>query len=254
MNTKKMPVTGHIQELRKRLITVLIFFLFALVVGFFTAKPVIRYLQHAENAGMFTMNAFRVTDPIKVFMEVSVVIACLLTLPVILYQLWAFISPGLYEKEKKLTLSYIPVSILLFIAGVSFSYFVLCPLMVKFMMGLSNEMGIRAVIGIREYIQFLLEITLPFGFVFQMPVVVLFLTRLGIITPRLLKKVRKYAYLALIAAAGIITPPDVFSQLITFVPLVLLYEASTLISKMAYRNAKKAAKEMPMDEQTIASE
>jgi len=131
---------------------------------------------------------------------------------------------------------------------------VLCPLMVKFMMGLSNEMGIRAVIGIREYIQFLLEITLPFGFVFQMPVVVLFLTRLGIITPRLLKKVRKYAYLALIAAAGIITPPDVFSQLITFVPLVLLYEASTLISKMAYRNAKKAAKEMPMDEQTIASE
>mgnify|MGYP001186421804 CR=1 FL=1 len=249
-----MTVAEHIQELRKRLITVLVFFVFAMIVGLFAAKPVIRYLQHAEEAEVLTMNAFRVTDPIKVFMEVSVVIACLLTLPVILYQLWAFVSPGLYEKERKITLSYIPISILLFMLGISFSYFVLFPFMVEFMMELSAEMGVHTVIGIREYFQFLLQITLPFGFVFQMPVVVMFLTRLGVITPMLLKKARKYAYVALIAAAAIITPPDVFSQLMAGVPLILLYEISAVVSKFSYLKAKKGEKEITIDEQTMISE
>ncbi|GER67778.1 Sec-independent protein translocase protein TatCy [Weizmannia acidilactici] len=254
MNPKNMTVAEHIQELRKRLITVLVFFVFAMIVGLFAAKPVIRYLQHAEEAEVLTMNAFRVTDPIKVFMEVSVVIACLLTLPVILYQLWAFVSPGLYEKERKITLSYIPISILLFMLGISFSYFVLFPFMVEFMMELSAEMGVHTVIGIREYFQFLLQITLPFGFVFQMPVVVMFLTRLGVITPMLLKKARKYAYVALIAAAAIITPPDVFSQLMAGVPLILLYEISAVVSKFSYLKAKKGEKEITIDEQTMISE
>jgi sec-independent protein translocase protein TatC len=242
-----MTVAEHIQELRKRLITVVVFFVLAVIISLFAAKPVIRYLQHAEEARMLTMNAFRVTDPLKVYMEVTIVIACLLVLPVILYQLWAFVSPGLYEKERRITLSFIPISFLLFISGVLFAYYVLFPLMVHFMIGLSNEMGIHSVIGIREYFSFLLRITLPFGFVFQMPVITMFFTRLGIITPKLLKKARKYAYFALIVTAAVMTPPDVFSQLIVSIPLIVLYEISIGISAMAYRKAKAPGEKTALD-------
>jgi sec-independent protein translocase protein TatC len=243
MNDKEMSVYEHLGELRKRLIIVLVFFGIALIGSFFFVEPIILYLQHTDEAKELTMNAFRLTDPIKIYFQFAFVIAFILTAPVLLYQIWAFVSPGLYEKERKVTLSYIPLSIFLFLAGVSFAYFVLFPFVVRFMQNLAERLGIHQVIGINEYFEFLLQLVLPFGVVFQLPVVVMFLTRLGLITPMLLSKVRKYAYLALLILAAAITPPDVLSQVIVMIPLSILYEASIWISKMAYGKVLLAQQE-----------
>ncbi|WP_027410635.1 twin-arginine translocase subunit TatC [Anoxybacteroides tepidamans] len=235
MNDKEMSVYEHLGELRKRLIIVLLFFGVAMIASFFFVEPVILYLQKADEAKELTMNAFRLADPIKIYMQFAFVIALVLTSPVLLYQIWAFVSPGLYEKERKVTLSYIPLSLFLFLSGVSFAYFVLFPFVVRFMQDLASQLGIHQVIGINEYFEFLLQLVLPFGALFQLPVIVMFLTRLGIITPMFLSKGRRYAYLILLIVAAIITPPDVMSQLIVMIPLSILYEISIWISKIAYR-------------------
>lgn len=235
-----MSVYDHLAEVRVRLFIVLFFFVAAMVAGFFLARPAIVYLQHTNEAKLFSLNAFKLTDPVLVFMQFTFIIAIILTSPVILYQLWAFISPGLYEKERRVTLSYIPLSIGLFLIGISFGYFVLFPIVVNFMTQISRELGIVQVIGVHEYFTFLLELILPFGIVFQMPVAVMFLTRLGIVTPMFLSKTRRYAYLLLLIVAAIITPPEVISQILVAVPLVLLYEISILISRASYRKAQKA--------------
>ncbi|EDL62492.1 twin-arginine translocase subunit TatC, partial [Bacillus sp. SG-1] len=231
MSHNEMTVYEHIGELRKRLMFVVVFFLLAFIGSFFLAEPLIRYLQHADEAKELTMNAFRLTDPLKIYLEMMVFISLIITSPLILFQLWSFISPGLLDRERKVTLSYIPISLLLFLGGLSFAYFILFPYVVKFMMNLSNELNIQQVIGINEYFHFLFQLTLPFGLLFQLPVVMLFLTRLGIITPMFMAQMRRYAYFILLIIAAFITPPDIVSHLMVTVPLLLLYEISIWISK-----------------------
>ncbi|WP_338752896.1 twin-arginine translocase subunit TatC [Bacillus sp. FJAT-52991] len=237
MSRQDMTIYEHVGELRKRLIIVVVFFFFAMILGLFSAEPIIRYLQHADEAKELTMNAFRVTDPLKIYFQMAFIIAIVITSPMILFQLWAFVSPGLLDKERKVTLSYIPVSVLLFLGGLSFSYFILFPHIIHFMMNLSGKLNIEQVIGINEYFQFLFQITIPFGFLFQLPVVTLFLTRLGIITPMFLAKIRRYAYFSLLVIAALITPPDIMSHLMVTVPLLILYEISIWISKIGYKKA-----------------
>ncbi|MCU9602504.1 twin-arginine translocase subunit TatC [Caldibacillus kokeshiiformis] len=235
----KMTVQDHIAELRRRLISTICFFILAFVGGFFLTEPLIIYLQQTNTATRLELNTFRLTDPLKVYFQITFLIACVFTAPFILYQLWAFISPGLYKKERKITLTYIPISILLFLGGISFAYFILFPFLVDFMFHLNAQMELNAVIGINEYFEFLFQITIPFGLLFQLPVIILFLTRLGIITPSFLSKVRKYAYFILLILAALITPPDIMSHIMVTIPLFVLYEISILISKMAYRKIEK---------------
>ncbi len=244
MSQKDMTVYEHIGELRKRLMFVVVFFVLAVIGSFFLAEPLIRYLQHADEAKELTMNAFRITDPLKIYMEMMVFIALLITSPLILFQLWAFISPGLHDRERTVTLSYIPISLILFLSGISFAYFILFPYVVEFMTSLSNSLNIEQVIGINEYFHFLFQLTIPFGFLFQLPVVMLFLTRLGIITPMLMSKFRRFAYFILLVIAAFITPPDIVSHLMVTVPLFILYEISILISKVGYKKFLEAEQKL----------
>jgi sec-independent protein translocase protein TatC len=154
MNEQEMTVYDHIGELRKRLFIVAFFFVIAMIGGLFLAEPLILYLQQAPTANMLTMNAFRLTDSIKIYMEFSFVVALIITSPIALFQLWAFISPGLYDKERNVTLAYIPISVLLFLSGLAFSYFVLFPFVVDFMLRLSQRLNINEMIGINEYFSF----------------------------------------------------------------------------------------------------
>lgn len=230
-----MTVQEHVLELRKRVIFILIFFLFAFIGGVILAKPAILYLQNTKEAAQINLNVFRVTDPLVIYLEMAFIIALVLTFPFFLYQLWAFVSPGLLEKERKVTLSYIPLAILLFLIGILFAYFILFPYILLFTAKISEQINVTQVIGVNEYFHFLYQLTLPFGFLFQLPVLILFLTRLEIITPQLLKKIRKYAYFILLIVAALITPPDVVSQLIVVLPLIVLYEISIWIAKMGKR-------------------
>lgn len=254
MNQKNMTYFEHIAEIRKRLILIIIFFIIALIGSLFIAEPIILFLQQREETLILELNAFRLADPLAVYLKMAFVIAVVLTSPVILYHLWAFISPGLYEKERKATLSYIPIAVLLFLVGISFSYFILFPFVVRFMANLSNHLEVNLVIGINEYFDFLFQMTLPFGFLFQLPVIILFLTRLGIINPHLLSRFRKYAYFILLVIAALITPPDVLSHMMVTLPLFLLYEISIWISKLAFRKMLKREQEYQLEESNMANQ
>lgn len=240
MKEKELTVVGHIEELRKRIIIVLVFFLFAFILGLFLARPLVLFLQAAPEAAHIPMNAFKLTDPLAVYLKFAFLAGLIVTSPIALYQLWAFVSPGLYRHERKVTLAYIPISVLLFLGGLAFSYFLLFPFVIHFISRLSDLMNITEMYGINEYFSFLFRLTIPFGFLFQFPVIIMFLTRLGILTPMFLVKIRKYAYFVLLVIAGLITPPELISHLMVTVPLLLLYEVSILISRVSYKKALKA--------------
>jgi len=248
MNEKDLTLIEHIDEIRKRLMIIVVFFVLAVVASFFLAEPLIHFLQYSEEAKSLTLNAFTITDPIMIYLKVIIFIAMVFTSPVLLYQLWGFVSPGLYETERKATLSYIPFTFFLFVGGILFSYEVLFPYVINFMMLLSDDLGINQVIGINEYFNFLFQITLPFGIIFQLPIVLLFLTRLGMVTPMMMVRVRKYAYFILFVIAAFITPPDIFSHLIVTLPLFVLYEISVMISRIGYKKYLKAEQNRQMDE------
>lgn len=234
MNPKKLTVTEHLEELRKRLFICAVFFFIALFVGFYFAKPIIRFIQEREGDKLVTLNAFNVADPLTVYLQVTFLVALVITSPIILYQLWAFITPGLHENERKATLKYIPYSFVLFLLGISFSYFVLFPFLFEFMIELSNELEIEQTIGINQFFSFLFKLIIPFGFLFQLPVVVLFLSRIGILDPKWMVKFRKYSYFALFVIAAVLAPEPV-SIFITAVPLFVLYEISVYIARIGHK-------------------
>ncbi|WP_349409266.1 twin-arginine translocase subunit TatC [Pseudalkalibacillus sp. SCS-8] len=243
MTDRQMTLQKHIEELRKRIFIVILVFVGAFIAGFFLAMPLIQYLKQTPEAAGLELNVFNLTDPLRVFLDFAFLIGILITSPVALYQVWAFISPGLYEKERKVTLMYIPLTFILFVGGLSFSYFILFPFVIDFMNGLSDMLGVEEEYGINEYFHFLFRLTLPFGILFQFPVVIMFLTRLGLVTPDVLRKIRKYSYFVLLVLAGLITPPELISHLMVTVPLIILYEVSIFISRFAYKKAMKTAEE-----------
>jgi len=237
---EKKDIMEHLDELRKRLLIIMYFFLAALIVGFFLSQLLIYQMQNAPWTANIQMHAFQVADPLKIYIMVIIIIAVVIILPVILYQLWAFISPGLYSNEQKLTLSYIPIVMVLMLTGMAFSYFIVVPYIVQFTFDLSAEMGIATTIGINQYFGFLFRTVLPFGVIFQMPILILFLTQLGMITPMFLKKNRKYSYFILFIIAAVIAPPDFMTHIILTIPMILLYEVSIVISKYGYKRYLKA--------------
>ena len=249
MEEQNLTIIEHIEEIRKRLITIVVFFVVAVLGSLLLAKPLIQFLQSNGPAGDLSLNAFNVIDPIAIYLKVVVFIAIVIIFPIIMYQFWAFVSPGLHETERRVTLSYIPFAFVLFLGGISFSYFVLLPYVINFMGVLSSDLGITQTIGINQYFSFLFQILLPFGFVFQLPVVLLFLSRLGFLNPNVLTKFRKVAYFVLFVIAAFITPPDIVSHLFVTVPLFLLYEVSIIISRAGYRKFLKAEKKRMEEEE-----
>ena len=255
MNPNNQHVLEHLDELRSRLFKVAICFVIMMFVGFFVAEPIIKYIQfESEEAKNLTLNAFKVTDPLSVYLTVTFMVAFLLTSPVLLHQLWAFITPGLYETERKATLKYIPFAFLLFLAGILFAYFVLFPFVMKFMVGLANDLEIKQTIGINEYFSFLFKLVIPFGLIFQLPVVTLFLSRIGILNPELMVKFRKYSYFVLFVIAVLLAPPDVVSYIIISIPLFILYEISLAIARIGYKKYVIAEEKRIREEEERARE
>lgn len=248
MADKNLTIVEHIDEFRNRLVVIVGFFIVAVLGSFFLAKPLINFLQLDGEVENITLNAFNVIDPIMIYLKVIIFIAIIIISPVLMYQLWAFISPGLHERERRATLSYIPFAFLLSLGGILFSYMVLLPYVMKFMMNLSVDLGIVQTIGINEYFNFLFQLTIPFAIVFQLPIVLLFLTRLGILNPTQLVKFRKYSYFGLFVIAAFITPPDIVSHLFVTVPLFVLYEISVFISRFGYRKYLKAEQQRQIEE------
>lgn len=231
----KMRYIDHLQELRKRLIFSFVFFIVAVLFGFIVATPVIQYLKPDH----IDLNTFALGDALSVYVKIATLIGFTLSLPFFLYQIWAFVRPGLKPAEQKLALRYIPAAALLFVVGLMFGYYILFPLMLQFMVQITAASGATLLLGLNQYFGFLLGVTIPISVLFELPILVIFLTRIHILTPMLLQKFRKIAYFLLIVIATMITPAELITDILVSIPLILLYEISVWLSKYVYRKLEK---------------
>lgn len=237
MKGQSMNVVQHLEELRKAImITVGIFLVFFLL-AFIYVQDIYRILVKDLP---FKLALLGPSDILMVYLMIASVVALAATIPVAAHQMWRYISPGLTAKERKVTLAYIPALFILFIVGISFGYFILFPLVLNFLMSLSDGM-FTTFFTTEKYFRFLLNLTLPFGFLFELPIVIMFLTSLGIINPFVLQKIRKYAYFVLTVTSVLITPPDFIADILVIIPLLLLYEGSITLSKIVFRRKQKIA-------------
>lgn len=235
MSKDAMPLIEHLGELRKRVFWCMLFFVLAMIVGLAVAIPIIQYLMSVEPVKGMQLNAFSPWDAIRIYMQVAIYVSFVLALPFILLQVWMFVKPGLRETERKASLIYIPGAVVLFLLGLAFGYFVVFPLAFYFTGLLTTNLGLQETFGLAHYFSFMFNILLPISVLFELPVVVLFLTKLRILNPKRLSTFRRYAYIILLIVGALITPPDLISAIIVSVPMILLYEFSILLSRRVYR-------------------
>ncbi|MBK5481946.1 twin-arginine translocase subunit TatC [Peribacillus sp. TH16] len=235
MTNQEMLMVEHLEELRKRIIYTLIAFLVFLIGSFIFVNDIYTWLIRDLGHRLAVLGP---SEILWVYFMISGVIAIALTIPIAAYQTWLFVKPALSENERKTTLTYIPGLFILFIAGLSFGYFVVYPTVLGFLLSLS-EGQFETMFTSEKYFKFMINLTLPFGFLFEIPLVVMFLTSLGVINPMILSKARKISYFLLVVVAILITPPDFMSDILVTVPLLVLYEFSVTLSKIVYRKKLK---------------
>lgn len=244
MDTSKHYLSEHLNELRLRLIYIVVMFVLSTLVGFTFASDMIYYFKEsALEQQNILLNVFSPMSAIMLYMKVTFVFALIIMFPFIFYQFWRFLSPGLNRKERKATMYYIPFSGLLFIVGLLFGYTIVFPLLFDFVLSFAEKLGFQQVIGAEEYFRTLFNLVVPLALFFELPIIVLFLTQLRILTPKRLSRYRKIAYLVLIITAGLLTPPDIISQIVISVPLIALFEISILLSSLIYRRQLRQDKE-----------
>ena len=232
----KMSLTEHLIELRKRLTNSLI----AIGIGFFVCyffkdwlfsvltKPLTNALPKSSYL-IYT----GLTQAFFTYMKIAFFASLILTSPFIIYQVWKFISPALLPNEKKYVVPFVACSTALFLSGVLFGYFVVLPPAFEFFVSFNNDY-LRAMISFSDYLSFLVTFLLGFGLSFQLPILIFFLAKLGIVTDKLLSKNRKYAILLIFIVAAVLTPsPDALSQVLMAIPLLFLYEVSIFVAKFS---------------------
>ncbi|MBI5049213.1 MAG: twin-arginine translocase subunit TatC [Deltaproteobacteria bacterium] len=233
----KMPFTFHLVELRKRLIRSVI----AIVVGFGVSynysEALFKILAKPLPPGT-TFSFLRLIEPFFTYMKVSLLTGIFLASPVLIYEIWAFIAPGLHEKERKWVWPIVFSSSVLFMGGVIFGYFLVLPFGYSYFLSFSTD-TIKPMLSMDEYFSFTTKFLLAFGLVFEMPLFILFLSLLGIVDAKMLSTYRKYAILAIFIIAAILTPtPDAFSQILMAAPMMVLYEVGIIAAKVFGKKRK----------------
>jgi len=225
-----MPLMGHLDELRSRLIKCLIVVAVCFMGSFFVSRHLLSWLQKPLDTGLIFLSP---TEAFWANLKVALLGAIFIALPFLLYQAWAFIAPGLFRKEKKNGLIFLTFSIFFFILGVSFCWFVVLPFGLKFLMSFGSKAGIQPMISIGLYIDFVFKLLIAFGAIFQLPLIITLLSMLGLLTPQFLAQNRRYAILFAFITAAILTPtPDIFNQVLMAGPIILLYELGILSARL----------------------
>jgi len=235
VENRDMDLVGHLEELRKRLIITLGTFILLIILSFIYVQDIYHWLVKDLSVKLAVLGP---SDVLWVYLMLACVVAIAGTIPIAAHQIWLFVRPALTEKERKVTIAYIPALFILFLVGLSFGYLVIFPIVFEFLVSLSGEM-MMTFFTTEKYFRFMLHMTLPFGFLFELPVIIMFLTSIGILNPYRLQKMRKYAYFVLILTAVLITPPDFLSDVLVVIPLLFLYECSIFLSKFVYRRKEK---------------
>lgn len=261
---KEMSFLDHIEELRWHIIrsTIAIIaaatlaflgksFLFdELIFGptktdFFTydflcrASSIIGYDSFCNTAFDFEVQSRTMAGQFSAHIWTSITFGFVIAFPYVLYEFWKFVSPGLYTKERKNSKGFIFFSSLLFFIGVLFGYYVICPLSINFLGTYSVADQVHNDFDLNSYIGLVRASVLASGFIFELPIIIYYLTKIGLVTPQFLKNNRKYALVIVLIIAAIITPPDVASQIIVAIPVIILYQVSILISKIVIKKQKR---------------
>ena len=233
-NLPTQPFIQHILELRDRLLRtfIAILILFACLFPFseqlylYISEPIRSFLPESS-----TMIATEVASPFLTPFKLTLILAVYLSMPYILYQLWAFIAPGLYKKEKRIVLPIFCSSVILFYGGMAFAYYVVFPLVFMFFTSVAPE-GISVMPDIRAYLDFALKLFLAFGLSFEIPIAVVILSWLGTVNPDNLAKKRPYVFVLCFILGMLLTPPDIISQILLAIPMWLLFEVGILFGRM----------------------
>ncbi len=247
---ERLPFTAHLEELRQRLIKSAI----AVAVGFGAAyffKEQLFYilvlpLKQVMQSGD-TLIYTSLPEAFFTFLKTAFIAGLMLASPVLLYQFWMFVAPGLYDRERRLLLPIVVLSTFFFVGGALFGYFFVFPLGFQFFLSFATE-TIRPLPSMKEYLSLASKMLLAFGLAFELPLVLTFLARLGIVTVDFLKRQRKYAILLIFIFAAILTPPDVVSQVLMAAPMMVLYEISILGARIFGRAKATEAEEPPSED------
>jgi len=233
MSELPKPFLDHLDELRYRLIFSISTIGLGTVICYAFSDTLLKILTSGIDKLVFI-------QPLEAFMvkiKASVLFGVLLSLPVILFQLWQFIKIGLKPLERKLVGVYLPVAIIIFFSGTTFAFFLVVPFCVKFMLSTAGP-NLIPMITVSSYFSLLVWTLIIFGMMFELPLIILLLTRLGIVTPKMLRSQRKIAILITFIVAAILTPPDVVSQMMLAIPILVLFEISILVATFASRKSK----------------
>ena len=231
--SNKESLSSHLLELRSRLIRILICFGFLALIGIpfssdiytFAASPLIEILPSGSS-----MIATQVTSPLMAPLKLVFFSALLITMPYLFYEIWMFMSPGLYKKEKAFIAPLMLSTIFLFLSGVAFAYFVVCPIIFKFFIGVAPE-SISVMTDINQYMNFVIKLIFAFGIAFEIPVATFLLVKSEIVKKETLVRARPYLVIVFFIFGMLLTPPDIFSQLFLSIPMWVLFELGLLVSK-----------------------
>ncbi|OGX40223.1 MAG: twin arginine-targeting protein translocase TatC [Omnitrophica WOR_2 bacterium RIFCSPLOWO2_12_FULL_50_9] len=230
-NPDDLSFVGHLEELRSRLIKSLLAVLVAACFFYAFIDKILVVLIQPVGKVVFTSPA----DAFVARVTLTLYGGVLLALPVIIYQVWRFVAVGLKDNERKYIFLLAPFSLLFFLAGGLFAYFIMIPVSLRFLLSFSSDF-IVPMITIKNYISFVGMMILAFGAVFELPMVLVFLTKIGIVTPQFLAEKRRHAIVFILIVSALLTPPDAVTQIIMSVPLVVLYEIGIMACRLTRRS------------------
>jgi sec-independent protein translocase protein TatC len=235
MAKKEYSYLDHLDEVRKRLIIIAVAFLIFLVIGFVYTKQIYNFFMGGLGYKLMILGP---SDIMWIYFHIATIFGAACTVPVLVWQIWAFIKPALKPFERKSALGYIPAMFFLFLGGLSFGYFVIFPNIMRFLLKMGQGLMTNSFTA-DKYLSFLLNMTLPFGVAFEMPVVMMLLTTLGFVNPYKVTKLRKIAYLLLVIVASMISPPELMSHISVAIPLIMLFEISVVSAKVVYKKKQR---------------
>jgi len=233
-SSESMPFLRHLEELRIRLIKSTLAVILCAVVAFVFSEQIVAFIKlplKGVGPEESQLHNLQVTGALYAYLKVSLLTGVVVALPIIFYQAWRFIAPGLFSREKAMIVPMVLVSTILFLIGGAFCFLVVLPIGLQFLIGFAGEQ-IENMITINSYISFAGLLLLAFGFSFQMPILAYYLGKFGIISSGFLAKGRRYAAVSILVIGAVLTPPDVFTQLLLAGPMYLLYEISIVIVKL----------------------
>ena len=227
MDKKELTIIEHLVEFRKRLLAVIICFSLVFCISLLFADQIYQYITQGFSQKLIVLGP---NDILWIYLRLASLMAFSLTLPYTVYQVWCFVRPALKTEEAGAIFVYIPATFLCFVGGLAFGFYFVTPALLQVLLGLGENLFVNQLTA-QNYLDFVFQTTMPLALIFELPVIIAFLTSIGLIGPGLLVSYRRYAYFILLVLAVILTPADFISDLAMTVPLIVLYEVSIVVSK-----------------------